>query len=61
MVLGETLCSLENPAECEDHQLLPVGYGDTYLAAKSVVHVWEKGREIAEGFSLASWVLGMVS
>lgn len=35
MVLGETLCSFENPAECEDHQLLPFGYGDTYLAAGS--------------------------
>lgn len=26
-----------------------------------VVYAWEKGQEIAEGFALASWVMGMVS
>lgn len=58
-VLGEALRSLENPAGREDRQVLPVGCGDTSLAAEeAVAYAWEKGQEIAEGFSPASWVMG---
>lgn len=30
-------------------------------AGESVVYTWEKGQEIAESFSLASWVMGTVN
>lgn len=70
-VLAEVLYSLEKPAECEDHQLLPVGYGDTYLAAGSRgvggVRVGERSGdcrglctcELGDGNS--QWVMNMSS
>jgi len=30
-------------------------------AEESVVYAWAKGQEVAEGFSLASWVMGTAS
>lgn len=52
------------PAGCGDHQLLPVGCGYTHLVVgswESVVHTWGNGQEIAEDFSLVSWVMRTVS
>lgn len=46
---------MQNPSECEDHQLLPAGYGDAYLAAGSRgvsgVHVGERSGDCRELFT----------